>query len=87
MQTEKSRSHRFMSLMFILGALAVPLVLGSETQAENSLVKWERIEGVTVPGNAMRNLNVVAGVNSVGFSWTTTMGKAKVNLSAERVQF
>lgn len=87
MQTGKCRSQRFMCLMVILGALAIPLVLSSETQAEDSLVKWERIEGVTVPGNALSNLNVVAGVNSVGFSWTTTMGKAKVNLLDERVQF
>ena len=62
-------------------------MLSSEGRAENSLVKWERIEGVTVPGNVFTNNNVVAGVNSVGFSWSTTMGKAKVNLSDGQVQF
>ena len=87
MQTEKRRSHRFMSLMLILGALVLPLVLSSEGRAENSLVKWERIEGVTVPGNVFTNNNVVAGVDSVGVSWSTTMGKAKVNLSNGEVQF
>ena len=87
MQTGKCRSHRFMRLMLILVALVIPLVLSSEGRAENSLVKWERIEGVTVPGNAFTNNNVVAGVNSVGVSWSTTMGKAKVNLFDGQVQF
>lgn len=87
MQRCKRRSHRPLSLMLILGVLAVPLVLSSEVQAENSLMKWERIEGVTVPGNAVTNNNVVAGVNSVGFSWSTSMGKATLNPLDGQVKF
>lgn len=87
MQAEKRRNHYFMWVMLILGVVVVPLVLSSEGRAENGLVKWERIEGVTVPGNVFTQNNVVAGVNSVGFSWSTTMGKAKVNLINGQVQF
>jgi hypothetical protein len=87
MQTDNRKSHRSLCLMLILGTLAVPLVLSSETQAENPWVKWERIEGVIVSGNAIENLNVVAGVESVAFSWSTTMGKAKVNLSTGKAHF
>ena len=87
-QTEKIGSHLYWCLMLILGGLAaVPLVLTSEAQAENPLVKWERIEGVMVPGSVFTQNNVVAGVNSVGVSWSTTMGKAKVNLIDGKVQF
>jgi hypothetical protein len=50
-------------------------------------VKWERIEGVTVPGNTLNNNNVVAGVNSVGVSWSTSMGKATLNLLDGQVKF
>ena len=87
MKTGKHRSHRSLCLMLILGVLVGPLVLSSETQAEDSLVKWERIEGVTVPGNSRTNNNVVAGVNSVGFSWSTSMGKATLNLLDGQVKF
>ncbi len=86
-QTGKNGRHLYWCLMFILSVLAVPLVLSSEAQAENSLVKWERIEGVTVPGNVFNNLNVVAGVNSVGVSWSTSRGKATLNLLDEQVKF
>ena len=87
MKAGKRRRYRFISLMLILGVLGPQFVLSKEIQAENSFVKWKRIEGVTVPGNAITNRNVVAGVNSVGFSWSTTMGKAKVNFSNGKVHF
>lgn len=87
MKTRKRTIQPSFCFMLIVGALVAPLVLSNETQAENSFVKWERIEGVTVPGNATTNLNVVAGVNSVGFSWSTTKGKARVNLLNGRAQF
>jgi len=52
MMTRQRRSQPFLCFMLVFGVFVVPLLLSSETQAENSLVKWERIEGVTVPGNA-----------------------------------
>jgi len=87
MRTGKRRNHYFMWVMLIVGVVVIPLVLGTEGRTENGLVKWERIEGVTVPGNVFAQNNVVAGVNSVGFSWSTTMGKAKINLINGQVQF
>jgi len=84
------RQFRFLSLCLLLslGALGGNLVVSGESQAKDAgMVKWDRIEGVVVPGSAIGSLNVVAGVNSVGFSWTTTMGKAHVNLHNDRLQF
>ena len=88
MRTRRHLSFLSLCIILTLGTGGASLVVSGEGQAgEADLVKWDRIEGVIVPGNALTNLNVVAGVNSVGFSWTTTMGKAKVNLLDGQVQF
>lgn len=86
---EKGRRLSCFSFCLLLSTIVGGAVLTMEevSQAQNSTVKWERIEGVTVPGNAVSNLNAVAGVNSVAFSWSATMGKAQVNLFDGQVQF
>ena len=86
-ETRKRWSHPSLCFILILVVLAIPLVLSGATQAENAWVKWERIEGVTVSGNAITNRNVVAGVKSVGFSWSTTKGKARINLLDGKITF
>lgn len=59
-----------------------------QTWADNSFVQWERIEGVTVPGSSLGPLKkVVGGVNIVAFSWSTTKGKASVNLQNGKLHF
>lgn len=84
MQTTRGMTIFSLCVVLTLGTLGV----SGESQAlDRGVVKWDRIEGVIVPGNAISNLNVVAGVNSVGFSWSTTMGKAHVNLHNDRLQF
>jgi len=88
MEIKRQVSVLSLCLFLGVGILGCMLVQSGESQAEESgKVKWDRIEGVVVPGSAIGSLNVVAGVNSVGFSWTTTMGKASVNLQDEKVQF
>ncbi len=57
-------------------------------QGGSKNVKWERIEGVIVPGTAFAGpFNVVGGVNSVAFSWTAARGQARVNLRTGLVMF
>ena len=45
------------------------------------------MRGVTVPGIANGTVNVVGGINSVGFSWEATRGNARVNLENGQVAF
>jgi len=88
MKAKKQVSVLSLCLLMGVGILGSMVALSGKSQGEDSgAVKWDRIEGVTVPGSAIGSLNVVAGVNSVGFSWTTTMGKAHVNLHNDRLQF
>ena len=88
MQTKGQSTFSLLCLLLSLGTLVGNVGISTESQAQDGgAVKWDRMEGVIVSGNALTNLNVVAGVNSVGFSWTTTMGKAKVNLLDGQVQF
>ncbi len=69
------------SVFIFLGlGISIPL-------AEGAFVDWKRIEGVIVPGTGASTLNVVGGVNSPGFSWSTSNGSAKLNLQNGRLSF
>jgi len=67
---EMMRTTRGVSILGLCIVLALGVVGGGsfamsgERHAQDSFVKWERIEGVTVPGNALGILNVV-GVSRV----------------------
>ncbi len=64
--------------------------LGSTTaQADSKKVKWQRLEGVIVPGTAFLGpLNGVADVIlGASFSWTVERGRAMANLRTSQVMF
>lgn len=63
-------------LVVVFFVLGIPVA-----QAESSVVKWERIVGVIVPGT------MVGGVSSVAFPWTATRGRAMVNLKNDQMKF
>lgn len=64
------------------------LVLGiSLAQAQTSVLFWQRIEGVVVPGTSAGGDNVVGGINSVPLSWSAIRGNARVNLQSGDVAF
>ncbi len=73
-----------------LSIFSVVLILGlvaTTAQADDAKVKWERIKGVIVPGSVLGGFNVVGGVDSLGFSFTTEKGNAKLNLATGRLRF
>ena len=75
------------SMSVFLVALLVWLGV-TTAQADRPTLRWERIEGVIVPGSAFAGpFNVVGGVNSAGFSWTAARGQAMVNLRTGQVMF
>src|SRR3989442_418624 len=81
---------RSSKLAIIAGIFSVALFIGlsvSTAQVGSNNLKWERIEGVQVPGTASGGVNVVAGINSVGFSWTAAGGHAMANFSTGQVMF
>ncbi len=65
------------------------VALGVTTaQADRPTLRWERIEGVIVPGSFLGGRNVVAGIiDSVAFPWTAARGQAMVNLRTGQVMF
>ena len=61
---------------------AIPFV-----QAQTSVLFWQRIEGVVVPGTSAGGDNVVGGIMSVPLSWSANRGNARVNLQNGNVAF
>lgn len=75
------------SIMVVLCVLFMnggPAQAFGEKGEEGPIVKWQRIEGLSI-GN--QPLNIVAGVSSVGFEWSATKGWAQVNLQNGFLKF
>ncbi len=88
MRTTRGTSIFGLCVVLALGVVGGgSFAMSGERHAQDSFVKWERIEGGTMSGNAIGILNVGGGVPSVGFSWSTTMGKAHVTLHNDRCNF
>ncbi len=82
MRTSKLAASVSVFLVALLVSLGV-----TTAEAGSGKVKWERIRGVIVPGRAAGGFNVVAGVESLGFSFTTEKGNANLNLRTGQLRF
>ncbi len=81
MRTSKLAASVSVFLVALLVSLGV-----TTAEAGSGKVKWERIKGVIVPGSVLGGFNVVGGVDSLGFSFTTEKGNAKLNLATGRLR-
>src|SRR5262249_22202194 len=77
-QSSGVRSEKRMAHMKKVLAVLLPLFFATICFGDDLFVRWDRIVGViTAPGTS----NPVAGIASGGFPWTTTRGRAAVNLT------
>ena len=88
MRTSKLATIMSVSLVVLLVGLGV-----TTAQADDGIVKWERMTGIIVPGSFVGARSGVActlGVNCVGGSfapWTVTKGRAEVDLEDGDIKF
>ena len=72
----------FLAVLFFI--LSIPL---AQAMFGEDQITWDRIEGVIVPGTVFGGPNVVAGIDSVIFSWTARRGNARVRLNRDHIRF
>jgi hypothetical protein len=85
-RTEQEESMKFLRL-FSASAAGLFMLLGltlSAVQAQAEEIKWERIVGLQVAGDLV---GVGSGQVTGAAPWTTTDGRAKVDLKSGKVKF
>ena len=66
-----------------LSIVLIPLAFAYTSFAQDSMLRWKTIVGLTAPGVQ----NAVGGIPTGTFPWATTGGRAFVNLLNGRVRF